>query len=443
PTTESTKYDENNPVVINEDVTIKAIAYKGGKASEVVTAQYTVLPYIESLIALADAPSGAKFEMGTKLTVVYSDYYKKYNYVYDGTSYSLIFKPGGLALKSGDVINAGWIGKYEINSEGRPQIEPQETIVVIEEGADIPEPAEVTENEFDQLLIEGNANQYYILKNVYIDENAVENYAYWGDEYRGQMGTKYPILYSKTLGVRPYAAGYYDVTGFVDVNYNASYGGYYARLLPTKLDQYIEIGDAKMATFSSKYPLDFTKSDVRAYIATESTGNAVKFERIYKVPAETGLLLQTDAKGVYYVPNLSDDDTPETFGTNYMKAAVETTYVYDTDWVYDYDTYEYIIYTNYLLAYDKDNVGTVAFHPIKTNSYYVLDGGKAYLSLLPSTTSESGQMRIVFDDEEATGIEAVNCEEVESGDAYNLQGIKVDSNYKGFVIKNGKKFYNR
>ena len=30
-----------------------------------------------------------------------------------------------------------------------------------------------------------------------------------------------------------------------------------------------------------------------------------------------------------------------------------------------------------------------------------------------------------------------------SGDTYNLYGVKVNGNYKGVVIKNGKKFINR
>ena len=85
--------------------------------------------------------------------------------------------------------------------------------------------------------------------------------------------------------------------------------------------------------------------------------------------------------------------------------------------------------------------GEIAFHPIDEDYSYSLKAGRAYLSV-PSSSSKA-PLKIVCDDEEVTGIEAVNCDGVDNGDAYNLQGIKVDSNYKGFVIKNGNKFFNR
>ena len=45
---------------------------------------------------------------------------------------------------------------------------------------------------------------------------------------------------------------------------------------------------------------------------------------------------------------------------------------------------------------------------------------------------------------EATGIKDVQGSEFKSqGSAYNLNGMRVNSNYNGVVIKNGKKFYQK
>ena len=47
---------------------------------------------------------------------------------------------------------------------------------------------------------------------------------------------------------------------------------------------------------------------------------------------------------------------------------------------------------------------------------------------------------------EPTGIEEVKAEQTDvrsEGDTYNLKGQKVGDSYRGIVIKNGKKIFNR
>ena len=193
-----------------------------------------------------------------------------------------------------------------------------------------------------------------------------------------------------------------------------------------------------MATFSSKYPLDFEGIDeVRAFTAYDSKDNVVPFYRVfYKTPPATGLIVRADTRGTYQVP--CKVNNASIGRTNFMKPAVEQTQVYPTE--VDETTHE--TYTNYILALYN---GVVAFHPIVAGSCFTLDAGKAYLSLpnRASTTMNALKM-MVFDDEEPTGIEDLKCEASDADDAiYNLQGIKVDSTYRGIVIKNGVKVYNR
>ena len=428
PTTSSTLYTE--PIVINEDVVIKAISCKDDVVSKVVTAEYTVIPFITSLAELANKSDGYRFQMGIDLTVVYCNYY--FNYVYDGTSYGLLYQYD-YYLQPGDVIEAGWMGKNKITYEGRPQLIPESALVYGEKTAAIPEPKVVTNA--DEVNT-ANVNQYYKLKHVYINQWYIDNdYTYYGYDYDGLMGIKFFTLNSGTFWISPSEGGTYDITGFVDV-----YDGN-AEFHPTVFAQpcdVVKFDGPLMATYCSNYDLDFTNvTDVIAYRAYDYTGDAVKFTKIDgKVPAGTGLLLEVKENGTYKIPNIVNDGEIDDIDDieTYMEGTEVATIVYPTS-----DGF-----TNYIFAYHKNNYADVAFHAIADQ--FTLPAGKAYLALpttAGATPKPNAPMKIVFDDEEATGIEAVNCEEVESGDAYNLQGIKVDSNYKGCVIKNGKKFYNR
>ena len=71
---------------------------------------------------------------------------------------------------------------------------------------------------------------------------------------------------------------------------------------------------------------------------------------------------------------------------------------------------------------------------------WTIDAHKAYLTL-----SDSPAKSIIFQfEDEPTGIESLTPALSEGeGAVYNLNGMRVDDNYKGIVIKNGKKFYQK
>ena len=54
-------------------------------------------------------------------------------------------------------------------------------------------------------------------------------------------------------------------------------------------------------SFSSTYPLDFTGQPVQAYIVTEDKGSSFAKQQVYKVPAETGLVVEGE-EGTYKIP---------------------------------------------------------------------------------------------------------------------------------------------
>ncbi len=78
--------------------------------------------------------------------------------------------------------------------------------------------------------------------------------------------------------------------------------------------------------------------------------------------------------------------------------------------------------------------------------FYLWEGkaigaNKAYLTL----TASAGAKAFIFqfDDGESTAIEQPTINGKQSGDTYNLNGVRVNDNYKGIVIKNGKKVYQK
>lgn len=89
--------------------------------------------------------------------------------------------------------------------------------------------------------------------------------------------------------------------------------------------EFITISSVGMKTFSCSQDLDFTGQEVRAYIASGYFKNSkeVLLNRVYSVPAGTGVLLKGD-EGTYKVPYA----TSYAVYSNLFKAAVTATTIY-------------------------------------------------------------------------------------------------------------------
>ena len=226
----------------------------------------------------------------------------------------------------------------------------------------------------------------------------------------------------------------YKYIGFVGFGENLSYLSKVEVVWNVTDNQVaVPVGAAGISTFSFEYDLDFSGQDnVTAWVATlNDAKDAIILKKVTKVPAHTGVIVEAEPNSQYRVDIIEGatlTDPNDLIGVSNFEGG-------------DVEQYEDNGNTNYLLVRDGEKV---SFRPLADNYTHKIQGRKAYLSVdMTSAASMGAPLRVEFDDEEVTGIEAVNCEEVENGDVYNLQGITVDSNYKGFVIKNGKKFFNR
>ena len=182
------------------------------------------------------------------------------------------------------------------------------------------------------------------------------------------------------------------------------------------------------ATLVSEYALDFTNvSEIKAYVATAASAGTVRFNRVYKVAAETPLYLKADAVVSVDVPVLNDD--PETIDTNLLKGyASATTPLTSTD-----DTKYYVF------GVLDDEAG---FYPVSTEGTLTSAAGKAYLELTASQVLSARSIKMVFND--VTDISTVKVNEAnEIGDNnwYTLQGARVAKPTHGIYIRNGKKIF--
>ena len=171
--------------------------------------------------------------------------------------------------------------------------------------------------------------------------------------------------------------------------------------------------------FSCDLPLDFTGSDLTAQIVTSTTGDT---EIVTKVPANTGVIVGlADAASEATTINVPvcAEEIPAVEG-NLLVAVLEATTIQQT-------------------ADGKNNYvfgaknGKEAFYKIPAAGIEV-PANNAYLAV----PAAAGAKEVIFLGGETTGINNVDAD-AETGDLYNLSGVKVKKAQKGVYIQNGKK----
>ncbi len=189
----------------------------------------------------------------------------------------------------------------------------------------------------------------------------------------------------------------------------------------------ITITSAGAATYNSSHALDFTNSDIKAYIATavSAENNTVTMTRIYKVPAETGLYLVADEGNYNDVPYY-DGETESTSGNLLKKTDLwKTNVAASTE-----GTYHYIFAK-------KNETEEIGFYKLTAN--HTLADHKAYLETAEDI-APAARVAIIFDEEETTGVNEVSSLKAETrGEYYDLMGRKVAQPTRGLYIVNGKK----
>ena len=188
----------------------------------------------------------------------------------------------------------------------------------------------------------------------------------------------------------------------------------------------LPIPSSSFATYAAYYPVDYAKSDLEAYaVKLNDAKDGVVFTKISGVvPAGVPVLLKGDANKEY-VLDKADGGSPVSTDLKMSDGTATST--------------DASASTDAVTLYALSTVdGVTAFYPVKKNSK--IPAKRCYLEV-KSTSPKAAFYSLGTNFGETTGISSVE-NKVEKADApvYNLAGQLVGKDYKGLVIKNGKKF---
>ncbi len=185
-------------------------------------------------------------------------------------------------------------------------------------------------------------------------------------------------------------------------------------------EETVTISPSGYSTYAAYYPVDYSKLGLKAYaVKLNDAKDGVAFTEIPGVvPAGVPVLLKGDANKEYAL-NKADGWSPVSTD---LKASDGTSASTDAATLYALSTVD----------------GVTAFYPVKQNS--AIPAKRCYLEV-NGTSAKAAFFSLGTNFGETTGISSVE-NKVEKADApvYNLAGQLVGKDYKGLVIKNGKKF---
>lgn len=182
----------------------------------------------------------------------------------------------------------------------------------------------------------------------------------------------------------------------------------------------LTIPSSSFATYAASYPVDYDKLGLEAYaVKLNNAKDGVEFTKISGVvPAGVPVLLKGTADKEYALDK-ADGGSPVSTD---LKASDGTSASTDAATLYALSTVD----------------GVTAFYPVKLKS--AIPAKRCYLEV-NGTSAKAAFFSLGTNFGETTGISSVE-NKVEKADApvYNLAGQLVGKDYKGLVIKNGKKF---
>jgi len=209
-----------------------------------------------------------------------------------------------------------------------------------------------------------------------------------------------------------YLTGVINYTAVEDVPVTISAAGASTLLLPV---------DATIPDGVKAYTLKYNGSD-------QLVANEVK----ETIPANTPVLLNATPRTYNFHVGTNTSTCKEVSG-NYIPDVTTS----DNDLIGVLMPH-YVPLNSYVLQKNGDDVG---FYKVtETSSNYIIDQFRCYLTL-PAADPGAHALTIVYpDDGETTGIADVRGQKEDvRNDIFNLSGQRVGKDYKGVVIKNGRK----
>ena len=175
------------------------------------------------------------------------------------------------------------------------------------------------------------------------------------------------------------------------------------------------------ATFSCPQDLNFTGSDLRAYIASgfNKATNQALLTRVYDVPAGTGIFLVGEPGTTYKIPY----SETSSYYVNLLKANLQKSTIQATEGNF----------TNYTFG---EQAGEPGFYPIDGTA--TLLAQTAYMQLPTGFVVAGVKVSVVFEEDIIDGIEEFRISE-QDATIYDLAGRRLGKTQRGINIVGGKK----
>ena len=183
----------------------------------------------------------------------------------------------------------------------------------------------------------------------------------------------------------------------------------------------VTVTSAGYATYASTSPLDFTGKDIKAYIAEQNGTTGVTFTQVYKVPANTGVLLYYAGGTTENIPVFNGTGADAVTGNVFVKGTGVGVASVDGN------------YHNYIL---NNKGGVIGFYRAAGQ---IVGTNRAYIQIDESAAIKEFIALPDFEDD-ATSIQNSKFKiQNEEAPIYNLAGQRLNKMQKGINIVNGKK----
>lgn len=215
-----------------------------------------------------------------------------------------------------------------------------------------------------------------------------------------------------------------NMTGNTYVVDNIEYDVYvWARFRTTH--QIIAISQ-EYTPFSCSEDLDFTDSDLKAYIASgfNKANNQAILVRVTDVPANTGVLLMGQVGETYNVAV----NQSSTYYVNLFKPFIERGWLTPTD--------ETGANYNYVFGEEEGDPG---FYPLIGTNGVEMPGCSAYLQLPASEVQAGVKVSFIMEEDVIDGVSSVAAFQDGENVMYNVAGQRLSKMQKGINIVGGKK----
>lgn len=259
-------------------------------------------------------------------------------------------------------------------------------------------------------------NSYYDVKNFapYISCPVISNFSLQDatDPTRTNIA---PYLLVKT----PAADKSYYVNNFLGHATAYDFGTQYMKFFKLYLTATVNVGKGGWASYSSPWA-DLILNNIdglSAYKVTSVADGNAYCTAIDAAPANTGFFIQA-TEGTYQLPVATE--APAAVSNNLLSAVTETTTTVSGD---------------YYLGV-KDNTASL----IKSLGNVTLNPGLAYIPASALTATAAKSLRLVIGTPTGINSATVNQANDKESQTYNLAGVKCGKNFRGLVIKKGKKY---